>query len=661
MANQKDTHTRRSSPATPFLRFALGAAVVVSLLVAFQQAGGGNASLGIHGDVDCSGTADTIDSLQVILSVAELDASTECAAENGDVNCDHDVDIDDSLRILRHVHDDQQTLDGCSPRGLAQLLHEETSAPDADALLIAAVYAALDIGLYTGDGVQILAGAEVDLETDFYLYTFESDLLARHYVERQLYGIDTLTLFLTEAGLDAGGDPLTDADVLALLASNVTASRSDETMFAWRLIDELALVRGLDLTDTGLDLETLQLDGLQIFLALHNLASALAASEIQASVAITDTPSQALHDWASRNVAVVAAPVEPTHWRHGDTSPETRTFTLTVSYPSEQVVITSGPLEGFSPSQFLGEPSGYPVWWYPEAGLTPDNGVWQNRVSSFDTDSAGNAKRDFRPALECPPGQGAERTNTFEVVIKVQPLYKSIFPPHTVIGLASVFEETNIQIGRHGGTSAQSIGAAGIVTDPLIAGVAGQPCAYEGSANATQVHPYGNGSGQLIYTITAENLRFELLPNGNYDLVRGNVLVTASGQTATPCTFSGGSAIPEPMFEPGGRSFSGSIIVDQSTHKYLALGLAADHDVVHGLCGDLLDYEVSWLRTSDLTPDRAFTGGSLAGSFDWTNSASISGHTEWDLHPAECQPSSASVTPQGGGTCGGAAAFPRAW
>jgi hypothetical protein len=325
-----------------------------------------------------------------------------------------------------------------------------------------------------------------------------------------------------------------------------------------------------------------------------------------------------------------------------------------VSYPSEQVVITSGPLEGFSPSQFLGEPSGYPVWWYPEAGLTPDNGVWQNRVSSFDTDSAGNAKRDFRPKLECPPGQGAEETNTFHVNIKVQPLLRSIFPPHTVIGLASVFEETSIQITRHTGTSAQSIGAAGIVNDPLIAGVADQPCAYEGSASATQVHQYGGGSGQLIYTITASNLRFELDPIGNYELVRGNVLVTASGQTAVPCTFSGGSAIPEPMFEPEGRSLSGSIVVDQSTQKYLALGLASDHDVVHGLCGDLLDYNVTWLQTSDLTPDRAFTGGPLAGSYDWTDSASVSHHTEWDLQPAAC-PSSASVTPQDGGTCGGAA------
>lgn len=51
--------------------------------------------------------------------------------------------------------------------------------------------------------------------------------------------------------MNASAQPLTDTDVLALLATKVTAARADESQFTWRLVDELALAQEepLDLTD----------------------------------------------------------------------------------------------------------------------------------------------------------------------------------------------------------------------------------------------------------------------------------------------------------------------------------------------------------------------------------------------------------------------------
>jgi hypothetical protein len=98
--------------------------VVLSLaavLVAAQEAPVPTASAvagGVQGDVNCSGVADSIDSLQILRSVAGLSTTAPCLADTGDVNCDDAVNSIDALRILRFVASlSNSTPDGCTPIG----------------------------------------------------------------------------------------------------------------------------------------------------------------------------------------------------------------------------------------------------------------------------------------------------------------------------------------------------------------------------------------------------------------------------------------------------------------------------------------------------------------------------------------------------------------
>jgi hypothetical protein len=57
----------------------------------------------VQGDVTCDGTVNSVDSLQILRSVAGLSTSAACLAEASDVNCDEAINSVDSLRILRFV------------------------------------------------------------------------------------------------------------------------------------------------------------------------------------------------------------------------------------------------------------------------------------------------------------------------------------------------------------------------------------------------------------------------------------------------------------------------------------------------------------------------------------------------------------------------------
>ncbi len=74
----------------------------------------------VMGDVNCGGTVDTVDSLQILRLSAGLSTNAACMDPAGDVDCDGDKDAVDSLRILRHVAGlTNTTPDGCTPIGEA--------------------------------------------------------------------------------------------------------------------------------------------------------------------------------------------------------------------------------------------------------------------------------------------------------------------------------------------------------------------------------------------------------------------------------------------------------------------------------------------------------------------------------------------------------------
>jgi len=223
----------------------------------------------------------------VLRTVAVLPADAQCIGA-ANVVCTDGINAVDALALLRYVASlPANTGAGCVPvgegltaEGLAGQLQAATETGAAEAAL-KVIYRHLGVGVYTGDGQQILAGAETGPD-DFYLYDGESELLARNYVERQLFGLHTATLFLEEAGVvDAdSGQPLSDADVLSLLADGVAAARGDESLFTWRLIDELGLAREepLDLAAPGLDPAATYLDSVQTFMILYDMTLGLPVS-----------------------------------------------------------------------------------------------------------------------------------------------------------------------------------------------------------------------------------------------------------------------------------------------------------------------------------------------------------------------------------------------
>lgn len=57
----------------------------------------------MQGDVNCSDTVDSVDSLQILRATAGLPASTDCLPEAGDVDCSGAADAIDALQILRFI------------------------------------------------------------------------------------------------------------------------------------------------------------------------------------------------------------------------------------------------------------------------------------------------------------------------------------------------------------------------------------------------------------------------------------------------------------------------------------------------------------------------------------------------------------------------------
>ncbi|MDO8616720.1 MAG: hypothetical protein Q7T33_13455, partial [Dehalococcoidia bacterium] len=272
------------------------------------------------------------------------------------------------------------------------------------------------------------------------------------------------------------------------------------------------------------------------------------------------------------------------------------------------------------------------------------------------TDVNGIATLTFDPKSETAPyGQGleVESTGSLEAIAWYQSRFRNLF------GTLAQFvtPKTDLfawSVRYHGcaGGAALAAGAVGGATSGATTGVQ-LPCAYEGTASATTV--YRTSGGDLTWTATASDLRFELKPpppNGpaRYELVRGNLTVQASGTTTAfyldrPCTLSGGFSIPEPI-DDGVHEFNGYIIVDVQKSEYTAGGGAGDNEGHINPCSPRqLDgqYGLLWLSTTAAPgePGRSLTpGGALEGSNDSIDDFyHISVHSQWSLHPGECNPS----------------------
>jgi hypothetical protein len=119
----------------------LGGLLVLVLGVTLPATDGpARAQTPLQGDVNCDTAVNSIDSLQILRSVAGLSTSAECLADAGDVNCDEAVNSVDSLRILRYVAGlSNAAVDGCVPIG------DSLQPPPTSEELIAAALEAGDI------------------------------------------------------------------------------------------------------------------------------------------------------------------------------------------------------------------------------------------------------------------------------------------------------------------------------------------------------------------------------------------------------------------------------------------------------------------------------------------------------------------------------------
>ena len=135
------------------------------------------------------------------------------------------------------------------------------------------VLAALNVGVYTGDGQQILGGAERGAG-DFYLYDIEVHMMSEAIERGQTYGLIDLAIQLTAMGLLPEGHTLDPALVRQALLTVTQQAASDPAnpgSLVPLLARQLGLAQGYDLlVDTPLDTE--RFDPLSYFLLLSGVA-----------------------------------------------------------------------------------------------------------------------------------------------------------------------------------------------------------------------------------------------------------------------------------------------------------------------------------------------------------------------------------------------------
>ena len=105
---------------TPLVLIALATAVVVAVTVVVFLISRSESSADneVQGDVDCDTAVSSVDSLQILRSVAQLPVTADCMDAAADVDCDDSIDSVDSLRILRYVAQlSNSVVTGCVPIG----------------------------------------------------------------------------------------------------------------------------------------------------------------------------------------------------------------------------------------------------------------------------------------------------------------------------------------------------------------------------------------------------------------------------------------------------------------------------------------------------------------------------------------------------------------
>lgn len=373
-------------------------------------------------------------------------------------------------------------------------------AGQAQAALLV-MYAQLGVGLYTSGGQQILPGAEQGPD-DFYLYDFESELLAQAYVSGDRFPVDRLARFIGEAGygdLDKQA-PLTPDEMLAMLGDAVRRARSDPGAFTYRLVDALGQSHEppLDLTAPGLDPAATHLDAAQLFLVLHDVlgdesepqaltsgphlarmaapprqtdpcqfrgipdivrkAGFFAAGKLRRFGRYASIASQALDSLHDALVMLgYTVTLEPksasTHWKHEPNEANREvTFTAHVDFDLGKLnkLASCGKMAGFSfPDQ--GAAKEVAVEWEIDRVLEWQ-GAWKQSENTYKTDASGNATLIFSPKIEARPGDGLNKTDHGWIMARIMP--RSILNPRKVFDLLGVgpefhLAEAGLEVARH--------------------------------------------------------------------------------------------------------------------------------------------------------------------------------------------------------------------
>jgi hypothetical protein len=379
----------------------------------------------------------------------------------------------------------------------------EASTPEEVMTGLEMMFQQVGAGLYTAEGVQVVAGAETG-PNDFYLYQGEAELLAQAFVDDQQYPVEHLARFMEEAGYgDLNVMKALSADqLLAGIGDAVNRARSDPNAFTFRLVDLLGKSHKepLDLTQGGLDPRTTYLDAAQLFLVMYDmLADENTQQTNQGSIQLASLNSRtnssdpcsfsgipdlarkagffaagklfkfgklisiggqaldSLHDaLVMLGYTVTLEPQKPTastHWKHEpNESGRDVKFTAHVDFDLGKLnnLAKCGHMAGFSfPDQ--GASKDVSVAW-EMAPVLEKQGAWQESANTYTTDGNGDAVINFSPKVETRPDEGLNRTEHGWVEVRIMP--RSNFNPRKVFDLLGVGPEFNmahagLEVSRH--------------------------------------------------------------------------------------------------------------------------------------------------------------------------------------------------------------------
>ena len=393
----------------------------------------------------------------------------------------------------------------------------QAGTPEEAMAALKMMFQQVGAGLYTADGVQVVAGAEKGPD-DFYLYQGEAELLAQAFADGQQFPVDRLARFMDQAGYgDLNSMQALSADqMLAGLGDFVSRARLDPGAFAFRMVDLLGKAHKvpLDLTQGGLSPSATTLDAAQLFLVLYDMLADEGEKQVgQGSIYLArlslrpdaDDPCSfagipdlvrkagffaagktfkfgkiisiagqaldSLHDaLVMLGYTVTLEPQKPTpstHWKHEpNESGRDVKYTAHVDFDLGKLgnLAKCGHMAGFSfPDQ--GASKDVSVEW-EKAPILEEQGAWQESDNTYKTDANGDAVITFSPKVETRPEEGLNRTEHGWVEVRIMP--RSNFNPRKVFDLLGVGPEfhmahAGLEVSRH---QALSMKIGGTITSP---------------------------------------------------------------------------------------------------------------------------------------------------------------------------------------------------